>query len=50
MANYRATRALMGKGNFELRNSSRARRVRERGSSAKKAARKSPVKKAKPKK
>ena len=34
MANYQAARALMGKGNSELRNSSRARRVRERGSSA----------------
>ncbi|MFN2509199.1 MAG: DUF1801 domain-containing protein [Chthoniobacterales bacterium] len=30
MANYRAARALLGKGNSELRNSSRARRVRER--------------------
>jgi len=46
MANYRAVRALMGKGNSELRNSSRARRVRERGSGAKKGA----VKKAKLKK
>ena len=42
MANYQAARALMGKGNSE--------RVRERGSSAKKGARKSAVKKAKPKK
>ena len=50
MANYRAARALLGKGNSELRNSSRARRVRERGSSAKSGARKSAVKKAKPKK
>ena len=41
MANYQAARALMGKGNSE--------RVRERGSSAKKGARKSAVKKAKPK-
>ena len=44
MANYQAARALLGKGNSELRNSSRARRVRERGSSAKKAAKKSAVK------
>jgi hypothetical protein len=50
MANYRAARALMGKGNSELRNSSRGRRVRERGSSAKMGATKSAVKKAKPKK
>jgi len=50
VANYRAARALMGKGNSELRNSSRARRVRERGSSAKKGASKSAVKKTKPKK
>jgi hypothetical protein len=42
MANYQAARALLGKGNSE--------RVRERGSSAKKGARKSAVKKAKPKK
>jgi uncharacterized protein YdhG (YjbR/CyaY superfamily) len=42
MANYQAARALMGKGNSE--------RVRERGSSAKKGAKKSAVKKAKPKK
>jgi len=42
MANYRAARALKGKGNSE--------RVRERGSSAKKGAKKSAVKKAKPKK
>ena len=42
--NYRAARALMGKGNSELRNSSRARSVRERGSSAKKGAKKSAVK------
>jgi hypothetical protein len=40
MANYRAARALVGKGNSELRNSSRARRVRERGSRAKRGARK----------
>ena len=46
MANYQAARALLEKGNSELRNSSRARRVRERGSNAKKSA----VKKAKPKK
>ncbi len=39
---HMAARALMGKGNSE--------RVRERGSSAKKGARKSAVKKAKPKK
>src|SRR5947207_10851329 len=38
MANYQAARALMGKGNSE--------RVRERGSSAKKGAKKSAVKKA----
>ena len=50
MANYQAARALMGKGNSELRNSSRARSVREPGSSAKKGAKKSAVKKAKPKK
>ena len=48
MANYRAARALLGKEDSELRNSSRARRVRERGSSAKKGAKKSAVKKAKP--
>ena len=42
MANYRAARALLGKGNSE--------RVRERGSSAKTGARKFAVKKAKPKK
>jgi hypothetical protein len=36
MANYRAARALLGKGNSE--------RVRERGSSAKKGAKKSAVK------
>jgi len=41
MANYQAARALMGNGNSE--------RVRERGSSAKKGARKSAVKEAKPK-
>ena len=41
MANYRAARALLGKGNSE--------RVRERDSNAKKGARKSAVKKAKPK-
>ena len=46
MANYQAARALLGMGNSELRNPSRARRVRERGSNAKKGA----VKKAKPKK
>jgi hypothetical protein len=40
MANYRAARALMAKGNSE--------RVRERGSGAKKGARKSAVKKSKP--
>ena len=45
MANYQAAKALMGKENSELRNSSRARRVRERGSRAKKGARKSAVKK-----
>ena len=39
MANYQAARALMGKGNSE--------RVRERGSIAKKGARKSAVKKTK---
>ena len=44
MANYQAARALLGKGNSELRNSSRARRVRERGSSAKKGAKKSAMK------
>ena len=60
MANYRAARALLGKGNSELRrnagegaaglsNSSRAMRVRERDSSGKKGTRKSAVKKAKPK-
>jgi hypothetical protein len=38
MANYHAARALMGKGNSELRNSSRPRTVRERGSSGKKSA------------
>lgn len=59
MANYQAARALMGKGDSELRrnagegaaglsNSSRARSVREPGSSAKKGARKSAVNKAKP--
>jgi hypothetical protein len=37
MANYQAARTLMGKANSELRNSSRAGSVRERGSSAKKA-------------
>ena len=42
MANYRAARALLSKGNSE--------RVRERGSSAKKGAKKSAVKKAKSKK
>ena len=42
MANYQAARALLGKGNSE--------RVRERGSSAKKRAKKCAVKKAKPKK
>jgi hypothetical protein len=42
MANYQAARALLSKGNSE--------RVRERGSSAKKGAKKSAVKKAKPKK
>ena len=42
MANYRAARALMGKRNSE--------RVREPGNSAKKGAKKSAVKKAKPKK
>ena len=42
MANYRAARALMGKGNSE--------RVRERGSSAKKGDNQSAVKKAKAKK
>jgi len=42
MTNYRAARALLGKGNSET--------VRERGSSAKKAAKNSAVKKAKPKK
>ena len=41
MANYRAARALLGKGNSE--------RVRERGSSVKKGARKFAVKTAKPK-
>ena len=45
MANYQVARALLGKGKSELRNSSRARRVRERGSRAKKGARKSSVKK-----
>src|SRR5438874_3930207 len=42
MVNYRAARALLGKAKSE--------RVRERGSSAKKGAKKSAVKKAKPKK
>jgi hypothetical protein len=50
MVNYRAARALLGKGNSELRNSSRARTVCERASSAKKGARKSAVNKTKPKK
>ena len=50
MANYQAARALLGKGRNAgegaagLSNSSRARRVRERGSSAKKGAKKSAVK------
>jgi hypothetical protein len=59
MANYQAARALMGKGNSELRrsagegaaglsNSSSAMSVRERGSSAKKGVKKSAVKKTKP--
>ena len=42
MANYQAARALLGKGNSE--------RVRERGSSVEKGAKKSAVKKAKSKK
>jgi hypothetical protein len=42
MANYQAARALMGKGNSEG--------VRERGSGAKKGAKKSAVKTGKPKK
>jgi len=37
MANYQAARALMGKGNSELRNSSRAKRVRERAAAQRRA-------------
>jgi hypothetical protein len=44
MAVYQPARALMGKGNSELRI------LRERGGSAKKGAKKSAVKKAEPKK
>ena len=53
MANYRAARALLGKGNSAVtREKERPgfQRVRERGISAKKGDKKSAVKKAKPKK
>ena len=53
MANYRAARALMGKGNSavtRVKERPGFQRVRERGSSGKKGDRKSAVKKAKPKK
>jgi hypothetical protein len=52
-ANYRAARALLGKGNSavtRVKERPGFQRVRERGSSAKKGARKSAVKKAKPRK
>ena len=52
-ANYRAARALLGKGNSavtRVKERPGFQRVRERGSSAKKGAKKSAVKKAKPKK
>ncbi len=51
MANYQAARALLGKGNSavtRVKERPGFQRVRERGSSAKKGARKSAVKKAKP--
>ena len=53
MANYRAARALLGKGNSavtRVKERPGFQRVRERGSSAQKSAKKSAMKKAKPKK